>query len=148
MGIARMETRISPPMLKKAEKGGRRDQGVISDLRKLELEQKAAPEALKGAAIRVEGKVFVEMSHALAYAKARLELGTDVVDKALGKHPRDFQGFVTTQGRFVTRKEAVEVADKAKQLSGGRKPKAMGIEDMEFKEFQKMSRKLEGEVDP
>ncbi len=104
------------------------------------------PEALKAAAIRVGKEVYADASHAMAYMKARDALGDAAVSKALGNTPRDFQGFVTTTGRFVTRKEAVAIADKAKQLDlGRRRPEKMGIEHMKSEEFSRMSRKLKKE---
>ncbi len=145
---ARMEIPIPKRVQKKVEAGSRRDQGVLSDLRKLELEvaeEAAKPEAIKGAAIRVGDRTFVGRSHFDAYEQASAELGEAAVDKALGARPRDFEGFVTTKGRFINRKEAVGVADKAKQLdkevSRGAE-KEMGIEDMSLEAFTRMAKDI------
>ncbi len=158
---ARMEIPIPKRVQKKVEAGSRRDQGVLADMKKLELETKAAakPEALDGAAVRVGDKTFVSSSHSMAYIKAQDELGRDVVDRALGARPRDFEGFMTTQGRFISRKEAVVVAERAKQLDTGvgkgasaggplRRPDEMGIEHMTQEEFSKMARKFYPDRDP
>ena len=72
------------------------------------------PERLTGVAINHEGRVYTlaapnRHNHLIAHAREVLELPKEACDVKN-------QGFVTSTGRFVTRKEAVGIARAARQL--------------------------------
>lgn len=69
---------------------------------------------IKSAAILYEGKIYEGKSHA--------EIGVEMVMKRICKPPYpggDAQGFVTSEGNFVSRTEALKIAIEAGQVIEG-----------------------------
>jgi hypothetical protein len=86
----------------------------------------ASPEKIQAAATRYGGKVYTGDVHFQSLEAAAADHGMDIskfidkVNKEAGKTEatHDLDGFVTTSGRFVTRQEARDIADRANQLTG------------------------------
>jgi hypothetical protein len=68
-------------------------------------------EKVKEAAIRINGQIFTGQMHFMAFEKARAELA----DFEEIQHTME-QGFTTSAGRFISREEAGELAERAGQL--------------------------------
>jgi len=85
---------------------------------------KAGIEFIRGAAIKIGNKIFRGANHgeALDFARRSLPKGTDLSDVQTLAGKNENIGYVTSEGRFITRKEATDVAEKARQLPGGGKP--------------------------
>jgi hypothetical protein len=85
----------------------------------------ASPEKIQAAATRYGGKVYTGNVHFQSLEAAAADHGMDIsqfidkVNKEAGKTEatHDLDGFVTTSGRFVTRQEARDIADRADQLT-------------------------------
>jgi hypothetical protein len=83
------------------------------------------PEKIQAAATRYGGKVYTGNVHFQSLEAAAADHGMDIsqfidkVNKEAGKTEatHDLDGFVTTSGRFVTRQEARDIADRADQLT-------------------------------
>ena len=90
-------------------------------------------ETIKAAAISINGRIFTGRSHAEAAMKAfKKESGIDLIvfSKAIPQSAWEKfyewmrtpvvsdrkEGFVTSKGRFVSREEAFEIAERAEQL--------------------------------
>ena len=72
----------------------------------------SAPEEMpKQAALRVDDQLFTGANHAIAQANAERALGKVRVDAAFNQKTGfgDNEGFVTTAGRYVTRKQAIDM---------------------------------------
>src|SRR5438477_7184492 len=77
---------------------------------------RSEPEQITQAAIRLtDGSVFCGLAHAFALDQARAahEQTTDDIFSKLFSESEN--GFVTSRGHFVTRKEAYEIAVKSRQ---------------------------------
>lgn len=74
------------------------------------------PERISAAAIRYKGKVYTDLNHTDATMKAVKATGDDLNIVAKATAATDNDGFVTSTGRYVTRQEAVQVAERAEQL--------------------------------
>ncbi len=79
----------------------------------------SAREQVRVAAVRLRGHVFTAQSHkeAVHVASLRLRLKPATVWRLLGKRG---EGFVTTTGRFVSRREAWRIALAAGQVCSRR----------------------------
>ncbi len=83
---------------------------VLTLLSELEAEQK--PERIKCAAIRLKnGEIYEGRNHSEAYGACNKK--HPIEEKA---HLNAKQGFVTSTGRFVSRKEGGEIAYNARQI--------------------------------
>lgn len=74
-------------------------------------------ERIVGAAIRYGGKVFSGASHMLALLelqKLHPDFGDEEIDAM--KESGDSEGFLTNEGRWVDRKEALKIAHRAGQI--------------------------------
>jgi hypothetical protein len=107
------------------------------------IDLQASPERVIGAAYKIGDRVFQAPIHALAVEDAMNALGAkreiDLIDRQSGSNLSErmeahnrLQGFVTSTGRFVDRKEAEAIAQNADQLKPGRGGRLGGLnaEDM------------------
>lgn len=107
------------------------DDGVtLAEAREI-TEQLGQPEKVAGAAVRLEGQIYTGILHSDAIQEAYKYHG-DIAEEALNKALSDGidpnnldtirdtfkgeQGFVTSTGRFISRKEALELAEKQNQI--------------------------------
>lgn len=100
----------------------------------------AGPERIVSATYTVDGKTFTGMNHADAWEKAIDHFGEDHVQNALNEQIKsgsrdEADGFMTSRGRVVSRKEATEIAGQAKQggpssvKTGMMKAEDIGLDD-------------------
>jgi len=81
------------------------------------------PERIAAAAVQTkDGSIFSDINHGLASAKAK-DAGYEIGSL------RDSEGFVTSTGRYVDRKEAKQIAEKQDQI-GSRAMEAEGSSDL------------------
>jgi len=97
----------------------------------------AEPERIRAAAYKVGDRVFEAPIHAIARDDAMAALGVarekDLIDLHPGadlrerlKASNEADGFVTTNGRFVSRMEAQDIAKQLDQLKEGKKGNRLG----------------------
>jgi len=128
-----------------------------------ELKQNKIPlERIQAAATRYQGKVYTGNVHIQSLEAAAKDQGMDVsqfidkVNKEAGKTEatHDLEGFITSNGRFVSREEARQIADRADQITNlarrDNKP-TLSMEEIKVDErpgFGQLSQKSEdiGEV--
>jgi hypothetical protein len=67
-------------------------------------------ETVVEAAIRIDGRIFSDCNHGFCYNLAR-ESGIDVDERFMDME----DGFVTSRGRFVSRRSAFRIARRSKQ---------------------------------
>jgi predicted GNAT family acetyltransferase len=70
------------------------------------------PERITGAAVRVGDEIFAASTHAIAADNARYLRGVDISKLDLA----DIDGFATSTGRYVSREEAAQIAERADQV--------------------------------
>ena len=99
------------------------------EFQNFEPQNQAVPETVKCAALLWKGEIFTGVTHAHAFfsfAEAHPEI----------KNPRNERfedGFETSIGRFITRNEALEIADRNEQIRGGtRVDKNFGLRSEDF----------------
>ena len=85
------------------------------------------PIRIKSAAIFYNGVIYTGNSHA--------DIGFDMIEKNVCKRPfpgREAQGFITEDGKFVSREEALEIAIESGQVVRGqtRKSNELFSEDL------------------
>ena len=96
---------------------------TIKDIKGTELIE---DEEVVDSAIIIEGQIFTATTHPEALLEAQEVLGEEVINKALKEDPeKNFNGFVTNTGRFLTREEATELSgvQTSEDLAKKRKPK-------------------------
>lgn len=108
--------------------------------------KKAEGETIVGAAYKVGNEVYQAPIHAMAKEKAMKALGvtkeSELIERQAGStwyerhtaHEMNSQGFLTSTGRFVSRKEAEQLAKSQKQLKSGAGGRLGGInaEDLRY----------------
>ncbi len=106
-----------------------------------------SPERVEGAAYKINDQIFKAPIHALAIEDAMAAMGAqkeiNLIDQQVGSNLSErleshnrMQGFITSRGRFVERKEAQEIAERQGQIKEGKSPRLGGInaEDLRGKE--------------
>lgn len=79
--------------------------------------RKSNPERLKHAALKIGKKTYLGTTHGDAY-----EAYQEAIEKGIHRGDHNMaSGYVTSKGRFVEGKEAIDIADRAKQLPHGYK---------------------------
>lgn len=112
-GLDESELGKSFKMAANADRGDPTKKPELSQMSGGGFAPKAPPESIHSAAIRTkDGEVHIGVNHSEAYMNA-LEAGKLKPSDSL--HDED-QGFMTNTGRFVSRHEALDIADKAKQI--------------------------------
>lgn len=79
----------------------------------------SAYDRITSAAIKIDDKVYIGATHIDAYEKAAKELGISVdvlLDKAHQSSKYGFDGFVTSSGKFLDRREAMKYAREIRQV--------------------------------
>lgn len=116
--------------------GAGKDLATASDMVITKAAGSAGSERVGPAAIKVGDEVFTGLVHG------------EAVEKALEKHPKLSynklkEGFVTSEGRFVSREEARDIAFKSKQIEATLADEVLMSEDIDPEAAAKAWRKLD-----